>query len=241
MIQFYAPDIATEAVLPEEEARHAIRVLRSRPGDLLTAVDGQGMRYTLRLIDDNPRHALIEVVAAEKVVKPWHVDITLAVAPTKNADRLEWLVEKLVEIGIDTIVPLLCHHSERKVLKTDRLERIAVSAMKQSLKASLPRIAQLTPILPFIAGCQSEERFICYCDDQVERLPLVAAHRPEARSTTILIGPEGDFAPEEIDAALAAQFMPVTLGDNRLRTETAALVAVDTLHIINQLTQTNPS
>ena len=145
MIQFFAPDIASTQMLPEEEARHAIKVLRSHPGDILTIVDGRGMRYTCRLLSDNPRHADIEIISTEHQPPVWHTDITLAVAPTKNADRMEWLIEKVVEIGVNRIVPLLCRHSERKVMKTDRLERIAVSAMKQSLKATLPVIGPLTP------------------------------------------------------------------------------------------------
>ncbi|WP_279065302.1 16S rRNA (uracil(1498)-N(3))-methyltransferase [Muribaculum intestinale] len=238
MIQFFAPDIASTQMLPEEEARHAIKVLRSHPGDILTIVDGRGMRYTCRLLSDNPRHADIEIISTEHQPPVWHTDITLAVAPTKNADRMEWLIEKVVEIGVNRIVPLLCRHSERKVMKTDRLERIAVSAMKQSLKATLPVIGPLTPIGEFIAAEGADSRFICYCDDYIERVPLVRAYTPQARSATVLIGPEGDFDPVEVKSALDAGFRPVTLGDNRLRTETAALVAVDTIHILNQLSET---
>ena len=237
MIQFFAPDINETNILPEEEARHAIKVLRSHPGDILTVVDGCGTRYLCRLLNDNPRNAEVEITAAEPVPPVWHTDITLAVAPTKNADRMEWLVEKVVEIGVNSIVPLLCRHSERKVMKTDRLERIAISAMKQSLKAVLPHIAPLTPISDFIAGCTSEKRFICYCDDYIERIPLVKAYVPQAKSVAILIGPEGDFDPKEVKSAFDAGFRPVTLGDNRLRTETAALVATDTIHILNQLSE----
>lgn len=236
MIQFFAPEIATAGVLPEEEARHAIKVLRMHAGDTLTVVDGRGSRHTCRLLNDNPRQAEVEIIATESVPPVWSTRITVAVAPTKNADRMEWLVEKLVEIGVDEIVPLLCRHSERKVMKTDRLERIAVSAMKQSLKATLPVIAPLTPIAEFIANCSAEERFVCYCDDAVERRVLAKTYTPGVASVAILIGPEGDFSPEEVKKALSAGFIPVTLGDNRLRTETAALVAADTIHIINQFT-----
>jgi 16S rRNA (uracil1498-N3)-methyltransferase len=234
MIQFFAPDIATELSLPEEEARHAIKVLRAHVGDMLTVVDGRGSRYTCRLLSDNPRKADVEIVSVEAAPPVWHTRIVVAVAPTKNADRMEWLVEKLVEIGVDAIVPLLCQHSERKVMKTDRLVRIAVSAMKQSLKATLPEISPLTSISDFIADNACAERFICYCDDYIERVPLVKAYFPGADSVAILIGPEGDFDAKEVKAAFDAGFRPVTLGDNRLRTETAALVAADTIHILNQ-------
>ena len=239
MIQFFAPEIASEHTLPEEEARHAIKVLRSRPGDIITAVDGRGTRYTCRLLSDNPRKADIEIINAEKTVPAWHTDITVAVAPTKNVDRMEWLVEKLVEIGVNNIVPLLCRHSERKIMKNDRLERIAVSAMKQSLKAALPNIAPLTPVAEFISTCRSAQRFICYCDDYIERIPLVKEYAPVAESVAILIGPEGDFDPTEVKSAFECGFRPVTLGDNRLRTETAAIVAADTIHILNQLHEIN--
>ena len=159
----------------------------------------------------------------------------MAIAPTKHNDRMEWLVEKLVEIGIDRIVPLRCRYSERKDINRDRLEKIAVSAMKQSLKAILPVIDEMTPYDKFIASVDpQDQRFIAYCDPDIPRRLMAKEYRPGA-DTVILIGPEGDFSKDEIREALDSGWMPVTLGDNRLRTETAALVACDTCHIINQL------
>ena len=150
---------------------------------------------------------------------------------------MEWLVEKLVEIGVNRIVPIRCMRSERKEIKTERLEKIAVSAMKQSLKAVLPRIDEMMTLSSFLKSIdKDEQKFVAYCDDWVERRLLAREYKPGS-SVAVLIGPEGDFAPEEIKMTLDSGFVPVTLGDNRLRTETAALVACDTFHVINQAFQ----
>lgn len=235
MIQFYAPDIESTGLLPEDEARHCIKVLRSRPGDMLTVIDGKSNRFSCRLLDDNPRHATVEILEKTAVPKAWNTEITVAVAPTKNMDRMEWLTEKLTEIGVDRIIPLLCRHSERKEIKVERLQRIAVSAMKQSLKATLPEISPMTGLKQVIETVSPQQRFIAYCDPTIPRKLLTREYAPQSKSAIILIGPEGDFSPEEIRMALDSGYTPVTLGDNRLRTETAALVACDTFHIINQL------
>ncbi len=238
MIQFYAPDIAQSPILPESDSQHAIRVLRMSFGDKLEVVDGKGTRYVCQIIDPHPKHAAVEVLAAHKVEPSWSNHITVAVAPTKNMDRMEWLVEKLTEIGINRITPLRCRRSERKELKRDRLEKIAVSAMKQSLKATLPTIDEMTDFRTFIAATGPGQHFVAYCDDTVKRMLLAKEYKPFT-DTTILIGPEGDFDTDEIALALKAGYRPVTLGDNRLRTETAALVACDTCHIINQSSNQN--
>lgn len=238
MIIFYAPDIEATPVLPESDSQHCVRVLRKTAGDIIEVIDGRGGRYTCRLIDPHPKHAMVEIVARETVVKPWHGRITIAVAPTKHLDRMEWMTEKLTEIGVDRIVPLLCHRSERKELKTERLKKIAVSAMKQSLKAEMPQIEEMTPVLRFLAEFSasdgSTQKFIAYCDDAFERR-LLSRSLMADRDTVVLIGPEGDFTPEEVKAALAAGFIPVSLGDCRLRTETAAIASCQTVHVINQL------
>lgn len=233
-IRFYAPDICTEAVLPEVESGHAVRVLRRRVGDELEVVDGRGGLYRCRLVGDHPKAAAVEIVERIELPKVWKPSITVAVAPTKHSDRMEWLVEKLVEIGIDRFVPIRCKRSERKDFKVERVEKIAVSAMKQSLKAVLPSIEPLTTLSAFLKGCGVEgQRFVGWCDDSAPRQLLAKTYTPGA-DVAILIGPEGDFTPEEIEQCRAAGFIPVTMGDNRLRTETAALVGCDTIHIINQ-------
>ena len=235
MIRFYAPDINTTGLLPEGESGHAVRVLRHRPGDEVEAVDGSGTLYRC-LLDNNHRGAAVEIVERIPLPKVWKPYITVAVAPTKHADRMEWLVEKLVEIGIDRFVPLRCERSERKELKHDRIEKIAVSAMKQSLKAILPRIDDTMPLKQFLGECavSSNQKFVGYCDADTPRRLLAKAYTTGS-DVTLLIGPEGDFSPAEIKACLDARFTPVTMGDNRLRTETAALVAADTIHIANQI------
>lgn len=234
MIRFYAPDILTSATLPESDSQHAVRVLRMQAGDSVEVVDGRGNLYRCRLAVAHAKRAQLEIVETVQLPKVWPNRITVAVAPTKHNDRMEWLVEKLVEVGVDRIVPLRCDRSERKEIKTERLEKIAVSAMKQSLKAALPQIDDMMPIKEFIRSVDDTQRFVAYCDDRVERRLFAKNYRPGA-DVTLLIGPEGDFSPSEIELALDCGFVAVTLGDNRLRTETAALVACDTCHIINQL------
>lgn len=234
MIQFYASDIAETLSLPEDEAKHCLRVLRHKCGDEIEVIDGKGYRYQCRIVNDNPRKMEVEIIETIREKPAWDTFITIAVAPTKNMDRMEWLVEKLTEIGVNRFVPLLCRHSERKEVKIDRLQRIAVSAMKQSLKATLPEIMPMTPFADFINNDESEAKFIAYCDPTIPR-KLLAKEYNGAKSVTILIGPEGDFDIEEIKAALDKGMVPVTLGDNRLRTETAALTACNTIHILNQL------
>lgn len=236
MIQFYAPDIVDNPVLPENDSGHCARVLRMKNGDMIDVIDGRGGRYKCRITDAHPRHTMIEIV--EQIDQPpvWSFNITVAVAPTKNMDRMEWLVEKLTEIGINRFIPVRCQRSERKEIKRDRLEKIAVSAMKQSLKSVLPEIMPMTPLRDILTDIRYDDyqRYVAYCDPTIPRKLLAREFNP-GQNTLVLIGPEGDFAPEEIKASLDAGFIPVTLGDNRLRTETAALVAVDTCHIVSQM------
>lgn len=232
MIRFYAPGLPENTILPESDSGHAVRVLRLTNGDKLEAVDGRGNLYRCTLIDAHHKRATVRIDSVEILPKSWPESITLAIAPTKNNDRMEWLVEKLVEIGIDRIVPLRCRRSERKDINIERLERVAVAAMKQSLKATLPIIEQTTPFDKFLAECNAGQKFIAYCDSAFERHLMAREYKPDLE-TAILIGPEGDFAPEEILEAISSGWSPISLGESRLRTETAAFVAVDTCHILN--------
>lgn len=234
MIRFYAPDIKQTHELPESDSQHCVRVLRMREGQEVEVVDGRGGLYLCRIAMASNHHTLLEITGERQLPKVWGPSLTVAIAPTKHNDRMEWLVEKLVEIGVDRIVPLRCERSERKEIKPERLEKIAISAMKQSLKAILPEITPTTPFKDFIGICRDRDRFIAYCDPTIPRRLFSRELTPGA-DTTILIGPEGDFSPNEITAALESGFKPISLGDNRLRTETAALVAADTFHIINQI------
>ncbi|MDE5745915.1 MAG: 16S rRNA (uracil(1498)-N(3))-methyltransferase [Paramuribaculum sp.] len=237
MIQFYAPDILTTGSLPESDSRHCSKVLRMKAGDAIEVIDGKGHRYTCVIDDPHPKHTLVHVTDTVTVPLSWQQEITVAVAPSKHMDRMEWLVEKLTEIGVNRIIPLLCARSERKEINTERLEKIAVSAMKQSLKAVLPKIEPMTPFRNAIASISSVQKFIAYCDRSIPRKLLAGEYLP-GESATILIGPEGDFSPDEIKLALDTAYRPVSLGDNRLRTETAALSACDTFHILDMAAQT---
>lgn len=221
--------------MPEVESGHCVRVLRHQPGDLLEVVDGKGGLFTVRLVDAHPKRAMVEIVERCDLPPFWKGRLVLAVAPTKNMDRMEWLVEKGTEVGMDGFVPLLCRYSERKEIKRERLEKTAVSAMKQSLKASMPEIREITPFARFVEEYKGfPGKFIAHCVDDGSRRLLSREYRP-GDDTVVLIGPEGDFSPEEITMALDAGFVAVSLGDARLRTETAALTALETFHIVGQL------
>ncbi len=234
MHRFYCPDIADTLTLGEEDSKHCVKVLRMAEGDTIEVVDGNGTLYTCRIAMAHPKRCAVEVVDSVMQLPHWGCRITLAIAPTKNLDRIEWLVEKCVEMGIDRIIPLRCHNSERTVLKTERLKKIMVSAMKQSLKAALPQLDEMTPIEQVIGQAGSGIRCIAYCDallPREERFSLATAYKP-GQDVTVLIGPEGDFSPEEVAMAREAGFVPVTLGESRLRTETAGLMAVAWIHAL---------
>lgn len=211
-----------------------MRVLRKKEGDVIIAVDGKGNRHTCRITKADARHAEVEVTASESIRPHWSPAIELAVAPTKNADRMEWMVEKVVEMGIDRITPLKCEHSERKSVNVDRLRKIAVSAMKQSLKATLPRLDGMTDFEAYVGEPFDGEKYVCYCDATTERTEIIRQTCGD-RPIRILIGPEGDFSAAEITKALEAGYKPVTLGDSRLRTETAAMMAVADAHVMRRL------
>ncbi|MCM1474736.1 MAG: 16S rRNA (uracil(1498)-N(3))-methyltransferase [Muribaculaceae bacterium] len=236
MIRFYAPEIESERSLPKEESAHAVRVLRHHAGDEIEVVDGKGSLFRCILLDEHSSHTALEILERRELPKVWTPNLTLAVAPTKNMDRMEWLVEKAVEVGVDRIVPLLCARSERKVVKTERLRKIAVSAMKQSLKAILPKIDEMTSILDFLKDesvVSNRQLMFGYCSDEAGRSRFVDKYTPGS-SLTILIGPEGDFSQKEVEAAISSGFLPVTFGDNRLRTETAALYGLQAAHILTE-------
>lgn len=223
---FYHAHIEPTFLLDKDESRHLVRVLRKTVGDQVVFTDGRGRFYTCEIVVASDKKASLKVVSQQE--QPARKSqLTVAIAPTKNMDRLEWFVEKAVEIGIERIVPILCEHSERKVIKIDRLERIAISGMKQSLKARIPQVSELMPFNEFVANDASTHKVLCHLPQNGESLDL---RNLEVRGdVTVLIGPEGDFAPVEIRSALDAGFVNHTLGEQRLRTETAGLVAVSHL------------
>ena len=235
MHRFYCPDIADTLTLGEEDSKHCVRVLRMAEGDTIEVVDGTGTLYTCRITMAHPKRCAIVVLESVKQPPHWGHCIVLAIAPTKNLDRIEWLIEKCVEMGIDRIIPLRCHNSERTVLKTERLRKIMVAAMKQSLKATLPQLDEMTSLEQVMSEPFDGTRCIAYCDTMLpreQRLTLAHAYRPGS-DVMVLIGPEGDFSPEEVQAATAAGFVPVTLGESRLRTETAGLMAIASIHALD--------
>lgn len=225
---FYTPEIAHSHELPADEAAHALRVLRLQPGDEVRLTDGQGGFYHARISECNRKRCMVEVIEREEQAPLWTGHLHLALAPTKNMDRMEWLAEKATEIGFDELTFLNCQWSERRIVKGERIEKILISAMKQSLKARLPKLNDITDFAQFVKQPVSGQKFIAHCHEG-EKTSLRQALQP-AQDALVLIGPEGDFSPNEVALAVAEGFTPVTLGNTRLRTETAALVAV---HLMN--------
>lgn len=229
---FYAPDIAVNPELPEDEAQHCIRVLRLTEGDEIYLTDGKGNFYKAVIVRAHPKHCEVSILISWEQSLLWNFRIHIAVAPTKNMDRMEWFVEKTTEIGINEITCLNCRFSERREIKTERLEKILVSAIKQSRKATLPALQGMTDFKKFIQQPFEGRKFIAHCNGGEK--PLIKDIYNKGENALILIGPEGDFSCEEVEAAIEQGFQPISLGESRLRTETAALVACHTLHILNQ-------
>lgn len=230
MLLFYQPDIATGSTwLSEEESKHCTKVLRKREGEAITVTDGKGFFYdcTIKKADSRKCEFFIDSVKTE-TTKTYRIHI--AIAPTKNADRLEWFVEKATEMGIDEITLLECDHSERTYTKTERLLKVAVSAMKQSQKATVPILNELMPFADILSK-ESDQRFIAYVDHSNPQ-HLFKTAKP-GKKYLVLIGPEGDFSKRELDLALQNDFVKVSLGTSRLRTETAGMAACCLLNSIN--------
>ena len=229
---FYTPDILTREELPEEEAAHAVRVLRLQPGDEVMLIDGLGSFYRAEITTATQKRCLVKIVETHPQEPLWKGHLHLAMAPTKNMDRTEWLAEKATEIGFDELTFLNCRYSERKVIKTERIQKILVSAMKQSLKARLPKLNEMTPFNQFITQPFPGQKFIAHCYEGEKTLLKDALQAGE--DALVLIGPEGDFSEEEVQKALSNGFQPISLGRSRLRTETAALVACHLMNLKNQ-------
>lgn len=230
---FYTPDVSgTTYTLDETESKHCIRVLRLEKGDEITLVDGRGGFYMARIDDPNPKRCTVAVVKSEQNYGERRFQVHIAIAPTKNIERIEWFLEKATEIGIKRVIPLLCRYSERKEIKNERLEKVMVSAMKQSLKAYLPQLDVLTKFKDLINQPFDGQKFIAHCEEQHRDLlkNLVVPNQ----NYLILIGPEGDFSTDEIEMALNTGFRPVSLGESRLRTETAGVVACHTFNLLNE-------
>ena len=233
---FYAPDLTTPLyTLGEEESKHCIRVLRLRRGDTLHLTDGRGTLYRCEIAEEDARRCTVRVVERFPDYERMPYRLTMAVAPTKNIERFEWFLEKATEVGVSEIVPLLCERSERRALKIERAERVVVSAMKQSLKAYRPTLRPLTPFGEAAAMPFEGRKFIAHCApaQSPEGKAYLPATLRRGEAALILIGPEGDFSPEEITFARANGFEEITLGAQRLRTETAAVAAVVMVSVAN--------
>ncbi len=218
-------------ILCEEESRHAISVMRHKKGDVITITDGRGNLFESAIVDSNPKKCLLELVKATTLPQSLP-RLHLAVAPTKNIDRFEWFLEKATEIGINEITPLICDHSERDRIRIDRMEKIVIAAMKQSLKFHLPKINEPVEASRFIASATDAHRFILHC--RKGNMPHLFDMLTPSADSTILVGPEGDFSVKEIEFALANGYSESGLGSNRLRTETAAMVACHTFSLKNR-------
>ena len=235
---FWTEDIAGGICrLGEEESAHCVRVLRHRAGDRINIIDGHGTMYECTLVADSPKGAEARIEQAHQNWGGHPYDLTMAVCPTKNIDRYEWFAEKATEFGVDRIVPVIAEHSERKILKQARMNRILLSATKQSLKASIPELSDTTSVREFIESTAETDalKMIAYCfEDGQERTSIrEVLEKNDAKEVIVLIGPEGDFSREEADAAVAAGYVPVHIGESRLRTETAALASVSMVYYRN--------
>jgi len=233
MLLFYAQDIATNLQLPETEAHHCLKVLRMQQGNTLWITDGKGVFYHAEIAEINVKHCRVNVLETISQPPLWKGKIEIALAPTKNTDRVEWFAEKATEIGIDKISFLRCRFSERKEMSIERIQKIMISAMKQSEKARLPFLQAMTGFREFVQQDFDGQKFIAHCYPDEKILLAQAYHKNE--NVLVLIGPEGDFSEEEIGWAKEYGFIPVSLGESRLRTETAALTACQTIHIVNQI------
>ncbi len=231
---FYAPDISGEThTFDETESNHCVRVLRKSAGDTIHIIDGRGNLFTCEITDAHPKHCTVAVRGKESGYGALPYRLHLAVAPTKNIDRYEWMLEKATEIGAESFIPLECTRSERRTVKQERLGKVIVSAAKQSLKAFLPKLEPTCRFEDFvIRDFGRAQLFIGYCAEETERTLLKEALHPGGEYV-VLIGPEGDFSPEEIALARRNGFQPISLGNSRLRTETAGVMAAAIAAVIN--------
>lgn len=228
---FFAPDIFENNELPAEEAQHCVRVLRKREGEDIWITDGKGFFYDAQIAVASQKHCIVNISNTIKPPRLRSFNLQIAFAPTKNIDRIEWFAEKATEIGIDCFSPILCRFSERKEMKLPRIRKILISAMKQSQKAVLPQLDELQTFEKFIKQDFQGRKFIAHCY-KGEKSLLKDTYK-KGENALILIGPEGDFSEQEVESAIKAGFAPISLGESRLRTETAALVACHSIHALN--------
>ncbi len=234
MYIFYNPNISSKIIsLNEFESKHCIKVLRLTINDNITLIDGKGNLYIAKIIDNNYKKCIVEIISTHNDYNKRNYYLHIAIAPTKNIDRFEWFLEKSTEIGIDEITPLICSRSERKILKYERLQKIIISAMKQAIVTKKPILNKLTGYKTFVESkANFENTFIAHCNNENK---FLHDYKLKNKSCTILIGPEGDFTQDEINLSKKLNINTISLGKNRLRTETAGIVSCNTIANINQL------
>ncbi len=232
---FYIAELhktSTKFTFDKIESRHIIKVLRKKEGDILHITNGKNYFFTGEITSANDKKCQVHILEIKKEKPSRNYRIKIVIAPTKSNDRFEWFLEKATEIGIDEIQPIICKHSERKVLKTERLQKVVISAMKQSLQFQLPLLHEAITFKDFINQDSKGEKYIAHCEKTSKN--NLKSRVQENSDVTILIGPEGDFSPDEIQLALQNGFIPVSLGATRLRTETAGIVATHTVALVNE-------
>ena len=232
---FYAPDIKNENyTFSETESKHIIRVLRLKASDIVNIIDGKGNLYSAKIVVENPKKCQVEILSVEKEYNKRDFNLTIAIAPTKNNDRLEWFCEKATEIGIDKIIPFISFHSERRKIKSERFEKIIISAVKQYIKAYVPEFSELTKFKDLIKQDFDGHKFIAHCNNAIKELHHLKNIYKKGDNVLILIGPEGDFSVEEVKEAIDNGFEEITIGKSRLRTETAGIVSAEIINFINE-------
>ena len=233
---FYAPQITLpEYTLAEEESKHAIKVLRLSVGDTLHITDGRGTLHLCQVVSDSAKHCTVRVLESQHEFEKRNYTLTMAVAPTKNIDRYEWFLEKATESGVDNFVALESEHSERRIIKPERELKVITAAVKQSLKAYHPTLEDMTDFKKFVTRDFDGRKFIAHCGEAIKGKSYLASTLAAGENAVILIGPEGDFSPEEVRLAVENGFEEITLGTQRFRTETAAVMAVAMVAIKNSL------
>jgi 16S rRNA (uracil1498-N3)-methyltransferase len=241
---FYVPDAAAASELPQEEAMHALRVLRLTEGDEISLVDGEGTLYKAVITSATGKHCHYDIAESLPQQRPWRGRLHIAMAPTKMMERTEWMAEKVTEIGVDELSFPECRFSERRKMRKERVEKVVVAAMKQSHKAWMPQVNDMCAFKQFIDNERGGRKYICHCYNEIERRELTSLLRESAESNaatgdtsdediTILIGPEGDFSIDEVKYAVSKGYKSTSLGPSRLRTETAAIVAATVARFTN--------
>ena len=227
---FYIDKISDEIILNKSESKHIVKILRKKQNDIVFFTNGKGFLFEAIITKADVKNCILKVLNKTAKTKQRNYHLHIGIAPTKNIERFEWFLEKATEIGIDEITPLICERSERKIIKLERLNKILISSIKQSLQYQLPQINKMISFKDFVIKDYDQKKLIAHCSND-KKLPLISLK--DKSNYLILIGPEGDFSASEIKLAKENNYTPISLGDNRLRTETAGIVATNTINLNN--------